>query len=88
MDIPTSFILIFAFLTNFRIWLWSKFFLGYVGKDSDPLCIEFCNFVQCRKFVSYLTLDTKSDTTLFSWHDNGIILEPGFILWHSLSNLF
>jgi hypothetical protein len=30
-------------------------FLGYVGINAEPLCVEFCNFVQCHIFVNYLT---------------------------------
>jgi hypothetical protein len=29
-------------------------FWGYVGINAEPLCIEFCNFVQCHIFVNYL----------------------------------
>jgi hypothetical protein len=28
-------------------------FLGYGGTDTEPLCVEFCNFVQCLVFSSY-----------------------------------
>jgi hypothetical protein len=30
-------------------------FGGYVGTNAEPLCVEFCNFVQCHIFVNYLT---------------------------------
>jgi hypothetical protein len=26
-----------------------------VGTNAEPLCVEFCNFVQCYIFVNYLT---------------------------------
>jgi hypothetical protein len=26
-----------------------------VGINAEPLCVEFCNFVQCHVFVNYLT---------------------------------
>jgi hypothetical protein len=28
-------------------------FWGYVGINAEPLCVEFCNFVQCHIFVNY-----------------------------------
>jgi hypothetical protein len=28
---------------------------GYVGTNTEPLCLEFRNFVQCHVFVNYLT---------------------------------
>jgi hypothetical protein len=28
--------------------------VGYVGTNIEPLCIEFCNFVQCCISVNYL----------------------------------
>jgi hypothetical protein len=30
-------------------------FLGYVGKNADPLSVQFCNFVQCPVFVNSVT---------------------------------
>jgi hypothetical protein len=27
-------------------------FWGYVRTTSEPLCVEFCNFVQCRIFLA------------------------------------
>jgi hypothetical protein len=30
-------------------------FRGYVGINAEPLCVEFCNFVQSYVFVNYLT---------------------------------
>jgi hypothetical protein len=30
-------------------------FRGCVGINAEPLCAEFCNFVQCHIFVNYLT---------------------------------
>jgi hypothetical protein len=55
MDIPTSFIwIIIMFDTVFKYDDGEKFW-GYVGINAEPLCIEFCNFVQCHIFVNYLT---------------------------------
>jgi hypothetical protein len=31
-------------------------FWGYVVIKAEPLCVEFCNFVQCHIFVNYLPL--------------------------------
>jgi hypothetical protein len=28
-------------------------FLGYFGTNTELLCIEFCNFMQCHIFVNY-----------------------------------
>jgi hypothetical protein len=41
----------------------------------EPLCVEFCNFVQCHTFANYLSV-IKFDTTLFKWHDHSVILKP------------
>jgi hypothetical protein len=54
MDIPTSFIWIILFDTVFKYDNGAKF-LGYVGINTEPLCVEFCNFVQWNIFVNYLT---------------------------------
>jgi hypothetical protein len=29
-------------------------FLGYVGTHAEPLCVEFCNFMQCHIFVNFV----------------------------------
>jgi hypothetical protein len=51
MGIPTSFIwIIILFGAVFNRDYGTKF-LGYVGINAEPLCVEFCNFVQCRIFV-------------------------------------
>jgi hypothetical protein len=28
---------------------------GYVGTTAELICVQFCNFVQCHIFVSYLS---------------------------------
>jgi hypothetical protein len=52
MDITTSFIWIIIFFNrvfnNLKLW-------GYVGTNTELLCVEFCNFVQCHIFVSSLS---------------------------------
>jgi hypothetical protein len=30
-------------------------FCGCVAINTEPLCVELCNFVQCHIFVNYLT---------------------------------
>jgi hypothetical protein len=53
MDIPTSFVwTIISFDAVFK-YDGAKFW-GYVGINAEPLCVEFCNFVQYI-FVNYLT---------------------------------
>jgi hypothetical protein len=37
---------------SFSIRRWRKI-LGYVGTNTEPLCVGFCNFVQCHTFVDY-----------------------------------
>jgi hypothetical protein len=55
MDIPTSFIWIIIFSDRALEYDKSVKFLGYVGTNTEPLCVEFCNFVQCHTYVNYLT---------------------------------
>jgi hypothetical protein len=57
MDIPISFIWIIILFDAVFIIKYgdgAKFW-GYVGINAEPLCVEFCNFVQCHIFVKYLT---------------------------------
>jgi hypothetical protein len=55
MDTPISFIwIIILFDTVFKYGDGVKFW-GYVVINAEPLCVEFCNFVQCHIFVNYLT---------------------------------
>jgi len=55
MDIPKSFIwMIILFDEAFKYGDGAKFW-GYVGTNTEPLCVQFCNFVQCHIFVNYLT---------------------------------
>jgi hypothetical protein len=54
MDIPTSFIwIIVLFEAVFKHGYGAKFW-GNVGINAEPLCVVFCNFVQCHIFVNYL----------------------------------
>jgi hypothetical protein len=45
-------------------------FLGYIQTHPEVLCVEFCDFVQCRTFVNYLPFFIKFHKTVFNWHDN------------------
>jgi hypothetical protein len=54
MVIPTIYIWIiilfdeiFKYSDGANLW-------GYVGTNAEPLCVEFCNFVQCYILVNYL----------------------------------
>jgi hypothetical protein len=48
MDIPASFILfIILFDEVFKCDDFAKFW-GYVETNGEPLCFEFCNFVECH----------------------------------------
>jgi hypothetical protein len=54
MNVPTnSFVIIFSDRTLEYVDGWK--FLGYVGTNAEPPCIEFCNFVHFRTFVNYLS---------------------------------
>jgi hypothetical protein len=55
MGIPISFLIIILFDAVFKYDVGAKFW-GYVGINTEPLCAEFCNFVQCRIFLNYLTI--------------------------------
>jgi hypothetical protein len=55
MDIPTSLIWTIIFFGEiFKYGGISKFW-GYFGINAEPLCVEFCNFVQWHTFVNYLS---------------------------------
>jgi hypothetical protein len=55
MDMPTSFIWIIIFFDGaFECGGISKLW-GYVGTNTELLCVEFCNFVECHVFLSYLS---------------------------------
>jgi hypothetical protein len=55
MDIPKSFIWIIILVDAvFKYGDGAKFW-RYVGINAEPVCAEFCNFVQCHIFVNYLT---------------------------------
>jgi hypothetical protein len=59
MDITISFIwIIILFDAVFKYDDGAKFW-GYVRINAEPLCVEFCNFVQCHIFVNYLTFATN-----------------------------
>jgi hypothetical protein len=54
-DILTSFVWIIIFSNGvFEYGCTSKLW-GYVGKNTELLCVEFCYFVQCHMFVSCLS---------------------------------
>jgi hypothetical protein len=55
MDIPTSFIWPIALFHEVFKYGYGVKFWGYVVIAAEPLCIEFCSFVQCRISASYLT---------------------------------
>jgi hypothetical protein len=49
--LPTIFIwIIIVFAGDFEYGGVSTFW-GYVGTNTELLCVEFCNFVQCNMFV-------------------------------------
>jgi hypothetical protein len=52
MGLPTIFIWMFFFAWAFQFGDGEKSW-GYVGTNTEPLCGEFCNFVQCHTFVDY-----------------------------------
>jgi hypothetical protein len=53
-DIPTSFIWITIFIDGAFEYGGGSTFWGYVATNAEPLCVDFCNFVQFHTFVSYL----------------------------------
>jgi hypothetical protein len=55
MDIHINFIwIIILFDAVFKYGDGSKFW-GCIVINAEPLCVEFCNFVQYHTFVNYLT---------------------------------
>jgi hypothetical protein len=42
------------FYTVFKDYDGAKFW-GYIVINAEPLCVEFCNFVQCHIFVNYIS---------------------------------
>jgi hypothetical protein len=45
-------------------------FWGYFGTIAAPLCVKFCNFVQCHIFVNHLTCYTRAIqkvTSILMW---------------------
>jgi hypothetical protein len=76
MRIPASFILIIVFFDEaFKYDDCAKFW-GYVGTNAEPVCVEFCNFMQCHTFCEVFKLLLFTLIQLFyNWHDNGIILK-------------
>jgi hypothetical protein len=55
MYIPRSFIWIIIFFDGAFEYGGGSEFWGYVGRDTELLCAKYCNFLQCRIFVSYLS---------------------------------
>jgi hypothetical protein len=47
MDTPMSFISIIILCNKVCKYGYGANFWGYVEKNAKPLCVEFCNFVQC-----------------------------------------
>jgi hypothetical protein len=75
MDTPTGFIwIIISFDRPFE-YSGISIFWGYVGTDVELRCLEFCNFVQCRIFVSHLSSCCKIWYNCLNWYDNGWILK-------------
>jgi hypothetical protein len=48
--------------------------LGYVEKNTEPLCLNFCNFVQCHILVNYLSCCYRVD------RQNGDLISFTFLL--------
>jgi hypothetical protein len=77
MDIPTSFIRIVVLFDEACKYDNCAKFWGYGGASTEPLCVNFCNFMQHHMFVNYLIYYYRFHTTLFfSWYDNVLILKP------------
>jgi hypothetical protein len=55
MDIAKSLILIDILIDRAFKYGYGAIFWGYVGRNYESPCVEFCNFVQCYMFVNYLT---------------------------------
>jgi hypothetical protein len=55
MGIPTSFIWIIILFDAFFKYNDGAKFLSYIEINAKPLCVEFCNYVQCHIFVNHLT---------------------------------
>jgi hypothetical protein len=55
MGIPASFIWIIILFDETVNYGDGSECWGYAGTNAEPLCAEFCNFVQCHIFVNYLT---------------------------------
>jgi hypothetical protein len=51
----TSFILIVILFEKAFNMAMVRNFQVNVGTNAEPLCVEFCNFVQCHIFVNYIT---------------------------------
>jgi hypothetical protein len=54
MDTPTSFVPVNFFDGALEYGSGLKF-SSYVGSNAEPLCVEFCNFMQCHTFVNNLS---------------------------------
>jgi hypothetical protein len=54
-DVATSFIWIIILFDKALKYGDGAKFWGYVSKNAEPLCVEFCNFMHCHIFVKYLT---------------------------------
>jgi hypothetical protein len=55
MGIPTSFICMIIFFDGGFEYTGGLKFWGYVGTSAELLCVEFCYFLQCNTFVTYLS---------------------------------
>jgi hypothetical protein len=56
-DVTTDFTLIIIFFDGAFEYGDSAKFWGYVEANAEPVCVEFCNFVQCCKLLDLLLLN-------------------------------
>jgi hypothetical protein len=55
LDTPVSFIGIIVLCDDAFKYGDCVRFWGYIEMNTEPLCVDFCNFVQCHIFVNSLT---------------------------------
>jgi hypothetical protein len=55
IEIPTNFICVLVLFDEGFKYDNDEKFWGYVGTGVEPLCVQFCNLVQCLIFTNYLT---------------------------------
>jgi hypothetical protein len=61
MEIPIGFTCIIILSDAFFKYGDNAKFWGYVVTKAEPLCVEFCNFVQCYIVVNYLTFAVNDE---------------------------